>query len=332
MQVPYGGTGLYRLRMPHELLMHKVRFVEYKAGDRVNYKDLIGDILVVCKANFLPILDLLPKLRKKGVKLVLDYDDYWVLPTDHLLYQSYKKWGTTKILTDALKEFDYITCTTELLADEIRKINKNVIVLENAINPALYQFANKPQKSNNVRFGWVGGHCHLSDIKLLDGVAYQLSQKHNDFTFNLFGHDGRKDSIYDQFAHHMGNRAMDKLNVYRSATADTYTKFYNIIDVALIPLVDNKFNSMKSELKLVEAAFFKKAVIVSDVMPYKKWLTPKNSLASGKKDWFRNANKLMENKNMISDLGEQLYEDLYPVFNLKTVNEKRVQFYESICK
>lgn len=207
------------------------------------------------------------------------------------------------------------------------------MVLENAVNTKLYQFANEPTKSDRLRFGWIGGHCHLPDIKLLDGTSEKLNNYSTKWGISLFGHDGREGSIYDQFAHIMGGKAMDRLSVYRAASADTYTKFYNMIDVVLVPLVDNKFNSMKSELKMVEAAFFKKALIVSDVMPYKKWITKKNCLTCvNKTDWFHQMKKLINNPNLVKDLGDQLYDDLHEKFDIRTVNKRRIEFYNSICK
>ena len=43
-----------------------------------------------------------------------------------------------------------------------------------------------------------------------------------------------------------------------------YGKSYNFIDVSLVPLQQNLFTACKSELKLIEAGFMKKAVIVSN--------------------------------------------------------------------
>jgi glycosyltransferase involved in cell wall biosynthesis len=314
--------------MPHEL-MDDVVFT-----DSTNYQDLLGDILFVSKSYFIQVMPVLDRLKKAGVKTIIDYDDYWALPQDHLLYSMYKKNGTTKVLIDALREFDYVTTTTKLLADEIRKINRKVHVFENAINPFLYQFANEPEKSDLMRFGWIGGHCHLPDIKLLETSPERLNAVSQNWNIYLFGHDGKPGSLYDQFADIMCShgKTMDKLKVYRLASSDTYTKFYNLIDVCLVPLVDSKFNSMKSELKMVEAAFFKKGLIVSNVMPYKKWATDKNCLVcDNKTDWFKNMKRLVDNKSLAEDLGNQLYEDLHERFNLMNVNKRRTQFYESIC-
>ena len=326
----YGGTGLYRIRMPHELLDCEVVFT-----DSTLYPDLLGDILFVSKAYFMAVMPELSRLKKAGVKTIIDYDDYWVLPQDHILYPHYKKNGTTKILIDALREFDYVTTTTELLAKEIRKINPKCEVFENAINPVLEQFKPDYQKSetNRVRFGWIGGHCHLPDIKLLDAAPERLSATETNWEIYLFGHDGMKGSPYDQFADILSNhgKTIDHLKVFRKASVETYTRFYNIVDACLVPLTDNKFNNLKSELKMVEAAFYKKALIVSDVYPYKKWITHKNCLTcDNKTDWVKNMKRCMD-KSLREDLGNRLYEDLHEHFDLRVLNKRREQFYNSIC-
>jgi glycosyltransferase involved in cell wall biosynthesis len=324
---PYGGTVLYRLRMPHEL-MDDVVF-----SNSINYKDLLGDVLIVCKQYFQQVMPILDKLKKEGVKVVVDYDDYWVLPQDHILYPQYKKNQTTKILTDALRQFDYVIATTELLANEIRGINKNVVVLENSINPMLEQFHPEPTPSNITRFGWIGGHCHLPDIKLLETTPEKLNALSQAWNIYLFGHDGRPGGTYDQFAKVLCSdmKTVDKLKVYRAASSDTYTKFYNLIDVCLVPLRGDKFNSMKSELKMVEAAFFRKGLIVSNVMPYKQWITDKNCLkCNNKQDWVKHMIRMIKNPNLVKDLGEQLYEDLHERFDIRNVNKRRLEFYRSI--
>jgi len=322
----YGGTGLYRIVMPHEVMADVV------FTDSVKYQDLLGDIFIVSKANFTSIMPVLAMLRANGVKTIVDYDDYWALPTDHLLYGGYKRYNTTKLLVESLSKFDYVTTTTYLLATEIRKFNPNVVVLENAVNTDRAQYRVNVRDEEDVSFGWIGGHCHLPDIKLLAGTPERLATT-DGWKIRLFGHDGRDGSIYNEFANVMCGygQALNRFSVYRAASSDTYTQFYNMIDVALIPLVDNKFNSMKSELKMVESAFFKKACIVSNVMPYRKWITPKNCLkVDNKTDWYKHMRRLILNKSLATDLGNQLYEDLHEHFDIKNVNKRRVEFYRSI--
>lgn len=315
----YGGTGLYRLDMPHRNLPFDVEFSTDPAVD--------ADILVASKANLLDVLPIVPDIKARGTIFVLDYDDYWILPPNHLLYNHYREKGITEILREGLRIADHVTCTTDLLADAIRPINKNVTVLENAIDYSRPQFQINKLQSDKIRFGWVGGHCHLPDILLLDGTPARLS---GEFFILLFGHDLQRNSIYDRFAYIMsGHNKVKNFGIVKQRPVDQYTDFYNYFDVALIPLRDDKFNSMKSELKLAEAACFKKAAIVSDVYPYRPYIRDgKNCLTTtNKTDWYKKMMKLIKNPAMADDLGNQLYEDLHDYFDINRVNEKRIELY-----
>jgi glycosyltransferase involved in cell wall biosynthesis len=119
---------------------------------------------------------------------------------------------------------------------------------------------------------------------------------------------------------------------------------YNQMDVSLIPLIDSLFNANKSQLKIIEAGFHKKAVIVSDVDPYRTdsihslkegvFTNEGNSLMvspkRNHKDWEKSMKKLIENPNMIIDLGERLYETVKDKYSLINVSENRVQFIKYI--
>ena len=78
-----------------------------------------------------------------------------------------------------------------LFAQEIRKINKNVFILPNAINEEESNL-NKKLKSDKLRFGWLGGSSHLHDLMLLDGAtSYTLNQFKDDFKMYVCGFDIR---------------------------------------------------------------------------------------------------------------------------------------------
>ena len=102
---------------------------------------------------------------------------------------------------------------------------------------------------------------------------------------------------------------------------------------------------MKSQLKVIEAGFYKKAIIASNVGPYT--IDLKHALKNGgftdgnallvdehknHSDWAKNIKKLVDNPNMITDLGERLYETVKDKYNLNNVTETRSQFYKSLIK
>ena len=127
---------------------------------------------------------------------------------------------------------------------------------------------------------------------------------------------------------------------------NSYATNYNTFDVSLAPLVDSVFNANKSQLKIIEAGFFKKAIIASDVDPFTidlisavdegKFNDKGNALLVGSKknhkDWAKHMKRLVENPNMIEDLGERLYETVKDTYSLKKVCKDRVEFFKSIIK
>jgi glycosyltransferase involved in cell wall biosynthesis len=127
--------------------------------------------------------------------------------------------------------------------------------------------------------------------------------------------------------------------------ATSYAKNYSKFDISLAPIVDHSFNRMKSQLKVIEAGFYKKALIASNVGPYTIDLkhalkdgnfTDGNALLVDKNknhsDWAKFVKKLVDNPNMIVDMGERLYETVKDRYDLNKVTIDRKEFYTSIVK
>jgi glycosyltransferase involved in cell wall biosynthesis len=148
----------------------------------------------------------------------------------------------------------------------------------------------------------------------------------------------KKDSEYD-----------DSNQPYRrvwTRQINDYARGYSEFDVALAPLVENNFNRSKSELKVIEAGFYKKAMIAQNFGPYQNDLISKlnkgtlveegNSLlvdsSKNHKQWYQHMKRLIDNPEMITDLGEALYETVKDKYHLKTVTEKRKEFYKQLIK
>jgi glycosyltransferase involved in cell wall biosynthesis len=102
---------------------------------------------------------------------------------------------------------------------------------------------------------------------------------------------------------------------------------------------------MKSQLKVIEAGFYKKALIASNVGPYT--IDLKHAMKNGEftdgnallvdevknhSDWAKHIKKLVDNPNMITDLGERLYETVSQKYDLNIVTKTRSEFYKSLVK
>jgi len=125
---------------------------------------------------------------------------------------------------------------------------------------------------------------------------------------------------------------------------NSYATNYNYFDVSLAPLVQSQFNANKSQLKAIEAGFHKKALIASQVLPYTldlisavdegKFNSNGNALlvppSKNHKEWWKHMKRLIDNPNMIEDLGNRLYETVKDTYALKNVSKNRVGFLKQI--
>ncbi len=119
------------------------------------------------------------ELKKSGTILMVDIDDYWVLHKNHPFYQMSKEKQLQVPIIENLKIADYVTTTTDVFADEIRKITgkDNVGVFYNSIDPKwMKQFQDNwtPDPDGKVRITYMAGSSHMGDVQQLEGVINYL--------------------------------------------------------------------------------------------------------------------------------------------------------------
>jgi glycosyltransferase involved in cell wall biosynthesis len=331
---------------------------------------------------------LVRSLQSLGIIVIADIDDYWLPTKEHPIHQLIVENKIHTKIVENLKVADYVTTTTELFANEIRKFNKNVLVLPNAIDPKEPQFNEPTLDSEKIRVGWLGGSSHLHDLKLLDGMVSKLSPIQDKLQYYVCGFDIRgtvteinketgeqtqrpikpQETVWVRYEEIFTNNykiispeyktyldkfedgdypAIEKENYVRVWTrpVDSYARNYAKFDISLAPIKNHMFNRMKSQLKVIEAGFYKKALIASNIGPYT--IDLKHALHQGKftdgnallvnesnnhSDWAKHVKKLVDNPNLITDLGERLYETVKERYDLNLVTKTRADFYKSLIK
>jgi len=328
----------------------------------------------------------IPILRSMGIVTVCDIDDYWLPTKEHPLHQLIVQNKINEKIVANLRAADYVTTTTELYADEIKKINKNVFVFPNAIDPNENQFKEPTPESDRLRIGWLGGSSHLHDLMLLDGMVAKLSDLTDKIQYVVCGFDTRgtmteinpqtgeqrqrpikpHETVWYEYEKIFTNNynivtpeyksylekfvqdsfeGEDKENYLRVWTkpVTSYAKNYSKFDVSLAPIKPHIFNKVKSQLKVIEAGFYKKALIASNYGPYTIDLThclkngefvDGNALlvdeARNHSDWAKYIKKCVQNPNMVKDMGERLYEHVSQRYDLAIVTKTRSEFYKSL--
>jgi len=331
-------------------------------------------------------IQFIPVLKSLGIKTICDIDDYWLPTKEHPLHQLIVQNKISEKIIGNIKAAEYVTTTTEIYADEIKKYNKNVFVLPNAIDPNEGQFKEKTPESDRLRIGWLGGSSHLHDLMLLDGMTEKLSEFKNQIQYVVCGFDTRGTMteinqqtgeqkqrpikphetvwyeyekiftanysiVSPEYREYLEKFTQDKFeneekeNYLRVWTkpVTSYARNYSKFDVSLAPIKPHIFNKVKSQLKVIEAGFYKKALIASDFGPYT--IDLKHCLKNGEfvdgnallvdesrnhSDWAKYIKKLIQNPNMVKDMGERLYEHVSKRYDLAVVTKTRSEFYKSI--
>jgi len=179
------GVGLYRSVSPHTNL-DKLYGDEFDV--EINYQpDWINlsyfddfDIVHVHKGLFSrmePFWAALDYFKIHNIVSIIDIDDNWEVGPNHPLYAQNKSMHVAEKIIESLKRADYITTTTEIFANKIKKYNKNVFVFPNAIDPEEDQYQPIKNESDKIRFGFVMGSSHEKDMEQFKGVVNAIPKE-----------------------------------------------------------------------------------------------------------------------------------------------------------
>jgi hypothetical protein len=265
--------------------------------------------------------DTIKQLRSTGLKLVIDIDDFWIVPKNHSNYASLKASNYIFSVPYAIKAADVVWCASKLLVDECRKINKNSHYIPNT-----YGNQWKAARGTGTRFGYVATAAdHLKDAELMQKAFKRLGKEASTAQIGWCGYRPTdQDLKMRQIIESAGNCFIGQF-----LPASNYWWHFNSFDTALAPLQATDFNNHKSALKAIEAGAMGCAFICSDSPVYKDFEHGTNCLkAKTPMDWYRNITNLHQNPNMALDLSANLQEYVNEMFNPKYWAAQRLQTLE----
>lgn len=362
-----GGVSKYRVVDPH-VKLSELSTWEVKFGDENALLDsgFSHDVLFVHNSVATnPIIYARVMELSSKTKLIVDVDDHWILKRTNPLWGRFKMDKVPEKITALIRAADLVTTATKYLASKIGSLNPNTHVIPNSIDQNEFQFQHNPTKRDSVVFGMATGSSHFEDIKLLKGFVNKLQSL--PVGFALAGFDiGMKmgDKIEQNFDKSLWKRYEEvlldnytvvpkehrefllkgipnkpyegKSNYTRIWTKpiETYGKSYNEFDVALAPLVDDEFNRMKSELKIIEAGFHGIPIVCSDLPMYADVITHGENgflIEENKshKDFLKFAKVLMD-EPFRTQMGQNLRKTVLERFELSEVTKKRIEIYKTL--
>ena len=337
------GVAYHRLVIPYINLakkypveVHQINEIDSK---NIDLKDFQLVVFSRVLSNYGRDEEVLAALQKARIPFIVDVDDFWRLPPTHLVKLHWDHYRMPRRVKMALKHATVVTTTTSHLAAQVKCINKNVYVLPNAIDPEQPQFIPRPVPSGQVRVGWVGGICHTDDIPLLEKGFQQLyadEPLYSKYKVKLGGFNPVNLDVWAYYEH-IFTAGKSRPHYERLPAMDIrqYATMYNQLDVCLVPLEDTPFNRCKSPLKLLEAGWFKKACVVSELYPYTVMGRHRENVLfvkNNKTDWYKHVKKLIQNPALREDLGNSLYETVKQDYVIDKVNERRWEVVERAAR
>jgi glycosyltransferase involved in cell wall biosynthesis len=397
------GVSYYRSTTPHikleefypDLFHVDIDYEpNYKDDNFFKRYDLIHFHKTLCPYE--DFNETMERIKALGIPSVMDVDDHWSPGRHHPAFDIIRREQLPKKLVNNFKNSDNIITTTPLFREALLKFNKNVYVVPNAIDTTESQYIPKPEKSNRIRIGWLGGSSHEEDLKLLRGLVNRLKSDGlmDKIQFVVCGFDLRgKMTVFNKEKNTQQTRDIAPMESvwYRyekiftdnyNIVSDEYKKFlmkfkneeypnienepyrrvwtkpitsyannYNLFDITLAPLAQNDFNKVKSQLKVIEAGFHKKALVAQDFGPYTIDLVNALEKTKGQqptintegnalivdsnrnhKEWYQHLKRLIENPDLIETLSENLYNTVKDKYSMEAVCELRKDLYLDLIK
>ena len=302
-----------------------------KTNEQMFVEAMSSDVIVFQRPLEEEKLKSIKLLQEAGKIVVFDNDDTYRadsgIPT---LINSSKNVEyiekCNRVLGEFIKQADLVTTTTEILADEYRQYNKNVVVLPNCIDQFNW---NEPKRntSDKIRIGFIGSVTFNDEYKHIQGTLDYL-KKRDDVEIVVYGLPPDNDPKYKQ-QRKFYKRQLNFWRRYanqRIPQSRMYQYFDNIndleLDLVIIPRKDNYFNRCKSNIKFLEMAMLEIPVVAQSFpdkkSPYDYDIDGTNGLLATDDDDFKEkVITLIENKDLRLKMGKKAKEYVLKNYNIE---------------
>lgn len=293
------------------------------------------DIIFLNRTLFDKDLNWLALQKDKGVKIVVDIDDFWEIGPLHPYHSFWYKYEMNTKIKETIKLADLVLTTSHRLkaAISLFRLNRNCEVIPNAVPFGDKHFTSTTtEKSSKMNFLYAGGSSHYQDIALLRNKFDRLGSDpsvRNSAVFTLAGFNPLqgKHCEWDKMASIF--KRTNSYQILDTLPIQEHMSFYDSADVVLVPLVKNEFNQYKSVLKIIEAATRELPCIVSDVPPYSDLKDYPGILWE---DWIKNIKYSIKNPTFVQDQGKLLAEKVKENFDLRYWATIRYDLFKNLMK
>ena len=304
---------------------------------------LDADVVVFHRPNDDRALKVAEMLKKQGKKIVMDNDDTYKGFDLTKLGKLADKFGQVEAGVDNFgKQADMITCSTEFLRQEYLKLNPNVVVLPNCVDPDDWPEKDEILKNegDKIRIGLIGSVGLHTDVAGFTHVLDELVKRPN-VQLVVFALPANTEESKD-----VHNYYKPELEFWKSynvewqpfvAIQDYISTLNNLkLDMLLIPRSDDYFNRCKSNIKFLEASMLEIPVIAQGFTtgdsPYQIDSADSEhmKIIVDNSQWISEIDSLIINRELRLEMGKKAREYVLSKYQIKDNINKWKDAYNSL--
>jgi len=216
--------------------------------------------------------DIVDQAHKQGAKVIYELDDLLTERTNREEVDNPQGFiDKTKI---TISKCDMVTTTVEPLAAEMRKLNKNVEILPNYIDLDWFGKPLDIKHRGKIRLGWAGSTSHASDLLFVKPIILRILKEYDNVDFIYCGAGGvSSDSSHTELFYGkdlFSEIPRERREYHLGSSTELWGKKSKTLhfDIGIAPLITDKFNACKSNIKWQEYSLNRIAGVYSDEAPY----------------------------------------------------------------
>ena len=276
------------------------------------------DVVVIKLFMWHKAKEMIEQAREYGQVVIIDVDDWFLgLPQTNIAFHTThpskdELWNRDHMHT-SYSAPDALIHSTQFLADNYGKFNKNNYIVRNSIDPNLF-FKRYDAAGWKPTIGWVGIMLwRQHDVETLQGIIGPFVEEHD----LKFYHAGALMDKPKQFAE-LTKMDPERLIEVGGSQVWNYGNILLPMDIGLVPLDMIPFNEAKSSLKGVEYAMSGIPFIAPPTHEY-KYLKSDGAGRIAKKpgEWIRHLEALLD-PSVRKEEAQKNYDVVMEKYNLQT--------------
>jgi len=271
-----------------------------------------------CEAPAPNIIELIERSRERGVIVVFTTDD---LVTDHAIdkyielhnYPNSALYNFHRGLDESrhvMQRCDAVISSTNYLRTCILPYNRNVYVLENALNEKqvrkagrlMQESLEKKRRRKETVIGYFSGwiYDHEPDFAVVSSVLRRVLQRYPDARLRIVGFL----DIGEEF-----REVEARVEQVDFVPFEVLSAIIADVDINIAPLADNPRKRSKSSIKFLEAGILGVPTVAAGLDPYNDIIAHGEDglLCSNEEEWFTHLSALIEAPQLRHEIGMKAY-------------------------